>query len=151
MIRWLALMTAVAFGCVAYPMYVIRPFRAQGATELAIALVVRGWGPTLAIACAVGSVALLVRFWSRIHKAAVVLPLLTAAFAAAGQINIFERMFRPIDSLGNLPASQAQVDADDMVLAVTFGPTSRAYPIRMMGYHHIANDWVAGSPVVVTY
>ena len=105
MIRWLALMTAVAFGCVAYPMYVIRPFRAQGATELAIALVVRGWGPTLAIACAVGSVALLVRFWSRIHKAAVVLPLLTAVFAAAGQINIFERMFRPIDTLDNLPAS----------------------------------------------
>ncbi len=37
-------MTAVAFGCVAYPMYVIRPFRAQGSTELAVALVVRAWG-----------------------------------------------------------------------------------------------------------
>ncbi len=44
MIRWLAVMTAVAFGCVAYPMYVIRPFRAQGSTELAVALVVRAWG-----------------------------------------------------------------------------------------------------------
>ncbi len=144
-------MTAVAFGCVAYPMYVIRPFRAQGATELAVALEVRAWGPVLAIACAVASLALLLRFWSRIHKAAVVLPLLTTLFAAAAQVNIFERMFRPIDTLGTLPASQAQVDEDDMVLAVTFGAVSRAYPIRMLGYHHIANDWVAGSPVVATY
>ena len=144
-------MTALAFVCVAYPMYVIRPFRAQGATELAIALFVRAWGPTLAIACTIASVALLVRFWSRIHKAAIVLPVLTAIFAALGQVNIFERMFRPIDALATLPASQAQVDGDDMVLAVTFGAVSRAYPIRMMGYHHIANDWVAGSPVVVTY
>ena len=151
MIRWLAVMTALAFVCVAYPMYVIRPFRAQGATELAIALFVRAWGPTLAIACAIASVALLVRFWSRIHKAAIVLPVLTAIFAGVGQVNVFERMFRPIDALATLPASQAQVDGDDMVLAVTFGAVSRAYPIRMMGYHHIANDWVAGSPVVVTY
>ena len=109
MIRWLALMTAVAFGCVAYPMYVIRPFRAQGATELAIALVVRAWGPMLAIACAVASVALLVRFWSRIHKAAVVLPLLTAVFAAdrharqpAGKLGAGRR--RRHGAGGDLPA-----------------------------------------------
>jgi len=38
----------------------------------------------------------------RIHKAAVVVPLLTAVFAAARQVNIFERMFRPIDALGHI-------------------------------------------------
>jgi len=53
--------------------------------------------------------------------------------------------------LATLPASEAKVDADDMVVAVTFGPTLRAYPIRMVGDHPIANDWMASSAVVVPY
>ena len=36
---------AVSLVCVAYPMYVIRPFRAQGARELAVALVVTRFRP----------------------------------------------------------------------------------------------------------
>jgi hypothetical protein len=38
-----------------------------------------------------------------------------------------------------------------MVIAVRFGSDARAYPINMMGYHHIVNDVVGGIPVVVTY
>ena len=38
-----------------------------------------------------------------------------------------------------------------MVIAVTLGGESRAYPIREMGYHHIVNDRLHGLPLVVTY
>ncbi len=116
MIRWMALVTAVAFGCVAYPMSVIRRFRAQGATELAIALVVPGMGTNFGDCLCRSQRGAFDSFWGRIHRAVVVVPLLTAVFAAAGQGNIFERMFRPIEALGT-------------VLAVNFGPASQAYPI----------------------
>ncbi|MDZ4799661.1 MAG: hypothetical protein SGI92_15990 [Bryobacteraceae bacterium] len=43
----LAACLAVALLAAGYPMYAIRPFRAQGADELAVALVVRNWAPTL--------------------------------------------------------------------------------------------------------
>ena len=40
---------------------------------------------------------------------------------------------------------------DDLVLGLESGGEARAYPIRMLTYHHIVNDVVAGSPVLVTY
>src|SRR5271170_4585324 len=64
--RLLALATisaAVCFTCVAIPMFVIRPFRPQGAQELEIALAVRRAGPWLAGVCAAVVLLLLVRSW----------------------------------------------------------------------------------------
>jgi len=82
---WLALaaLCLIAFACFAFPMYVIRPFRAQGPAELALALIVRAWGPWLAPVCAFASLTVLVlswkqrRVWSRIGS--IVILLLTAA------------------------------------------------------------------------
>jgi hypothetical protein len=37
------------------------------------------------------------------------------------------------------------------VLAVTVGEESVAYPIRLMGYHHLVGDTVGGVPIVATY
>jgi hypothetical protein len=34
---------------------------------------------------------------------------------------------------------------------VKLGGESRAYPVRMMAYHHIVNDVVGGVPIVATY
>ena len=48
-------------------------------------------------------------------------------------------------------AEDAALDKDDMVTAIRAGGHARAYPIRMMGYHHIVNDWVGGKAVVATY
>jgi hypothetical protein len=41
--------------------------------------------------------------------------------------------------------------ADELVLGVTHGGVSRAYPVRMAGYHHIINDVIRGDPLLVTY
>jgi hypothetical protein len=43
------------------------------------------------------------------------------------------------------------LDTDDKVLAVQIGSEAHAYPIRAMGYHHIVNDTLGNTPIVVTY
>jgi hypothetical protein len=42
-------------------------------------------------------------------------------------------------------------EADELVLAVTYGNVSRAYPVSMAAYHHIINDEIRGDPLLVTY
>ena len=52
-----------------------------------------------------------------------------------------------------MPGDRLAVDIlfKDMVIAVTLGGESRAYPIREMGYHHVVNDRLHQLPIVVTY
>ena len=137
-----------ALACFALPMYIIRPFRAQTAQELSIALYVRQVGPILAIVCGFAS---LYAAWRLRRWPATLLCVLTLAGVAANQINIFEIMFRPDLEPGFARASEAKLDGDDMVLAVKLGNASHAYPIRMLAYHHIVNDRVGGVAIVGTY
>ncbi len=41
--------------------------------------------------------------------------------------------------------------SDSLVLGLSAGDEHRAYPVRQMWFHHIVNDVVGGSPVLVTY
>jgi hypothetical protein len=156
--RFLALAlvcAAVSAACVVIPLFVIRPFRPQGARELAIALAVRHAGPWLAGLCAAVVVLLLIRLWpiTRLGTRVTMAGLLLVAIAGAilTHVNIFEKMFHPYDSPSFGSADAVNVDPDDKVLAVTVGSQARAYPIRTMGYHHIVNDTVGGLPIAVTY
>jgi hypothetical protein len=152
----LALVCAViSLACMAVPMFVIRPFRPQGAQELSLALAVRHAGPWMSGLCAVVVLLLVIRAWkiarmgSRI--ALVGLLLLAIVGAVLTHVNIFEKMFHPYDSPAFASADAVKVDSDDRVLAVKLGQEARAYPIRTMGYHHIVNDTVGGVPIAVTY
>ena len=145
----------VGFACFAFPLYVIRPFRAQGASELSAALAVKSWGPWVAVVCAGLSFVVLAWIWqragTRTRAVAAGLCVLTSAFAGLARVNVYERMFHPLPAPGFALADKAKVDPDDMVLTVALSGEARAYPIRTMGYHHIANDWVGGRPIVATY
>jgi Protein of unknown function (DUF3179) len=152
----LALVCAgVAVACVAIPMFVIRPFRPQGAGEMSVALAVRHAGPWLSGLCAAAVLLLVVRLWRSAGVGLRVLSVGLLVFAAAGaaltHVNIFEKMFHPYDSPAFAAADEVKVDADDKVLAVVVGKEARAYPIRTMGYHHIVNDMVGGAPIAVSY
>ena len=58
----------------------------------------------------------------------------------------------PLDNPVFLEASQATYLGDDeLVLGLERNGEARAYPVRMMVYHHIVNDEVSGSPVLITY
>ncbi len=155
---WIGLAAAavLSFASFAVPMYVIRPFRAQGSSELEVALAVRRWGPALAAVCALASLAILAYVWQDLRRwpsrvAAAGSVLFTCLFAVLTHINVYELMFHPAGSPEFTAAAKAQVDSDDMVLVVQVNGESRAYPIRTMGYHHIVNDWVGGVPIAATY
>jgi hypothetical protein len=152
----LSLCVAITFFVFAYPMYVIRPFRAQGETELALALLIKHWAPLVGVSAALLGIvcASLLwmgtsRTWSRVSCAAA--SVMAVLFAVLTNVNVYERMFHRIDVPEVMPGSEAKLADDDMVLAIHVDGHARAYPVRMMGYHHIVNDWVASRPIVATY
>ncbi len=63
---WMLLLLAclaVSLVLVAYPLYVIRPFRAQGARELAAALALSRFGPLLTVISALVAVVAAIAYW----------------------------------------------------------------------------------------
>lgn len=147
---------AVSLFLLAYPVYVIRPFRHQGARELMAALAVLRFRPIgMAAAVALAAIAA-VQYW-RARKAwwrrslAVLAGLATVAFAALSRINIYEMMFHPVERPGFIAAKTDDLNGAEKVLSVNVGGEARAYPIRSLSYHHIVNDQLGGVPLVATY
>jgi hypothetical protein len=154
---WIVLACLLAgLFCAAYPMYVIRPFRAQGPDELAAALVVLRYRPWVTVACALLAVIAAALYWragaKRFKQIAMVAgALIVCLSAVASRINVFEIMFHPVSAPAFAAAGTARLDADDKVLTVRVGGAARGYPIRAIAYHHIVNDTVGGVPIVATY
>ncbi len=145
--RWVAILCfAVALFCLVYPLYVIRPFRHQGAGELAFALHILAWRWPVVIACSLISIALLSK---RIPM--IVLTVLTLICAALTRVNIYEQMFHPLGAPAFAAIAQTKLAANEKVIAVSLNNTARAYPVRAIAYHHIVNDTLDGVPIVATY
>lgn len=151
-----ALCALIPLLCLAVPLYVIRPFRPQAAAALAFALAVRQAAPWLSALCAVVAIAVSCWAWrsaGRPLKRAALAAFCAVAIAAAclTHINVFEIMFHPYPAPAFGAWQASNTAPDDMVIAVTIGNRSRAYPIRTLGYHHIVNDTVGGEPIAITY
>ena len=154
---WLLVaLLAVSAAGPAYPLYVIRPFRHQGARELAAALAVIQIRSVVEGVCVVLALAGLAGYW-RMERGRKQRILATAgttfvcAFAVLSQVNVYELMFHPDRHPLFASFQQVKIDSDDKVLAVKLGGRARAYPIRTIAYHHIINDVVGGVPIVTTY
>jgi hypothetical protein len=156
--KWLLLLLTVvlALAAVIVPAWIIQPFRPQQSGALQFAMRLRTWSPmiTLLLLVAVIWYAAMLwkggRWWGR--TALVLLSLLTAGAAWLARQNHFEWMFHPLPGPQYASADAASfVDASDLVLAVEKGGEAAAYPIRLMGYHHIVHDVVGKIPIVVTY
>lgn len=60
--------------------------------------------------------------------------------------------FVPLDNPDVVAAEAVTfLQPDDRVLGLTVNGESRAYPVNMMTFHHVANDIVGGEPVLVTF
>jgi hypothetical protein len=147
---------AVSLFCLIYPVYVIRPFRHQGVRELAAALATLRFRPlAMALSIAVALAAAVrywhgeTRTWRRIIAALGVAGV--CLFAALSRINIYELMFHPIGRPAFASATETKLDGDEKVIAVTVAGSARAYPIRIISYHHVVNDALGGVPIVATY
>src|SRR5581483_9656538 len=104
-----------ALTCLALPIYVIRPFRHQGATELSVALFVTRIAPAVSLACAIGAVAVLIFFWRRVQgwgvRTLAIFALLGAVASAwLTRINVYELMFHHLDRPEFTAADRAHVD-----------------------------------------
>jgi len=146
----------LAFLLLAYPIYVIRPFRHQGAHELAAALVVLRLRPAVEIVLAAFAIWFAIRLWKAApsrwgRTAACLCAVLVVGFAVLCKVNIYEQMFHPLVKPEFSPASQSKLDGAEQVIAVRIANAARAYPVRSMSYHHIVNDRLAGLPIVATY
>jgi hypothetical protein len=139
-----------------YPLYVIRPFRYQGAGELAFALAVIRYRPAVMAACVIGVFCAIAWYW-RAEKRALrrlissIGLIAVSAAALLSRVNVYELMFHPIPRATFSSAATASLDGDENVIAVRLGAVARAYPIRAMSYHHVLNDVLDGVPIVPTY
>ena len=60
--------------------------------------------------------------------------------------------FVPLDNPVLLDESDATyLGDDDLILGLSWNGTSRAYPIRMLTFHHIVNDTIDGKPFLITF
>jgi hypothetical protein len=76
---------------------------------------------------------------------------IVSAVALLSRINVYEVMFHPFERPSFSNADQAKLDGDEKVIAVSVAQVARAYPIRIISYHHIVNDTLDGVPIVATY
>ena len=61
-------------------------------------------------------------------------------------------IFSPVEEARFVPVGEASfLETNDLVIGVSIGGESKAYPVRMLAYHHIVNDQLAGEPYVATY
>ena len=152
----IAAVFAISLFFLAYPLYVIRPFRHQGPRELAVALQVLRFRPGIEMICVVSALLAGFLYWRAQPKTLRRIGFLTAValvclFAGLSRINVYEIMFHPMGRPNFAAAGDTKLDGAEMVMAVHIGGEARAYPIRIISYHHIVNDVVGGVPIVATY
>ena len=157
-LAWLLffLLIVVVLVVVLTPVFLIMPFKAQTSRTMEISYLMRRWSPWLTVLASLLVLALAVRLWmggrwfGRIALVILLLPALAATWLA--RQNHFEWMFNPLPNPAYAKAADASfVNGDDRLLAVTINGESVAYPIRLMGYHHVVEDTVGGTPIVATY
>lgn len=51
----------------------------------------------------------------------------------------------------NVEEASSFLEDDDVVLGLFYEAETRAYPLRILNWHEIVNDWVNGKPVLITY
>jgi Protein of unknown function (DUF3179) len=140
-----------------YPIYVIRPFREQQPAALQRALWVQLHDKVILFALFLLITLCALFIWRRagwVARLLLLAPAMAMALIAAGAawFNPYEQlMFHPFGEPRYVTIQQAAIDPKDMVITVTLGGESRAYPIREMGYHHVVNDRLHQLPIVVTY
>ena|SRR5580698_8689272 len=158
--RWILVLLAclaVSLVLVAYPLYVIRPFRAQGARELAAALLVSRFNPLLTAISALVAISAAIAYWRtdlatprRVLVAAAAT--LVCVLAVLARVNVFEALlFHPLEHPAFAAAKDVKMDGDDKLIVIKINGGARAYPVREMAYHHVVNDVVGGTAVAATY
>jgi len=148
----------IASAAVVYiPAHLIQPFKSQTKEAVALSYYLRTWAPIITVFLLVGALFICISFWrgaiGRFRKAVLVILLLPVGLAAwFAYQNYFQWMFRPLANPNYARAGEIDfLSGKDMVLAVSQGGDSVAYPVRLLAYHHLVHDRVGGKPILATY
>ena len=153
----LVLLVLVSSLIVFIPVYLIRPFAPQTASDLDVSYALRRASPLVTLAALVLGMFCAFTLWKsttgRLRKSGLaVAGVLLTALAILARQNHFEWMFHPLPQPGYAEAAKAShVNDGDMVLSLEIGGEARAYPVPLMAYHHLVNTTVGGEPIVATY
>lgn len=66
-------------------------------------------------------------------------------------VMLADKMFVQPKHKNILAAGANKIPLKDLVIGVSIGNESKAYPIEVIGYHHQVRDSLAGQPIMVTY
>jgi hypothetical protein len=145
--KLLALLVALNIALIAAPLLIAIPFVTQTPALLAIAYWTRTAAPIVTTLSVFLAAALLVRSW----KAACAL-IVIAACAVLARVNNLEWIFAPAGAPQTVDvAGFHEIRDNDMVIGVTIGGASRAYPVRYLAHHHMLNDTLGGAALLPTY
>ena len=151
------LVVLIALTVVLIPAWIIRPFQPQSPRGLELSYALRSNSQIVTLIASGLAVALAIWLWLHTRrwwtKAILVL---TLAFSLAStwfaRQNHFEWMFNPLINAAYAKVDEASfVNDTDMVLAVENNGDAVAYPVRLLAYHHVVQDYVGGTPIVATY
>jgi len=154
---FLFILIAAALAVVLVPAWLIQPFKAQTPQGLQVAYRLRQLAPAITVLDLVAAVGLACWLWPGTRSwwrraVLVLLVLITLLPAWFARQNHFEWMFRPLPNAAYVRASEADfVAGGEMVMTVELNGDAAAYPVRQMAYHHVVQDVVGRTPVVVTY
>ena len=104
------------------------------------------------VIAAAGSAAILRRTRSRKAVASLALALAATGglFVAASRFTA-ESMFKPPARVAFAAGTAAALPPSTLVLGVVLGDRARAYPVRLLAYHHLVLDELAGSTLLPSY
>ena len=157
-ILWVSLfvLIVIVLAIVLTPVFLIMPFKAQTPRIVEVSYMMRRWSPVVTILASLLILTLTVtlwpggRWWSQVVLVLLLVPVFAATWLA--RQNHFEWMFNPLPNPAYAKVGDAPfLHNGDRVMSVTIGNESVAYPIRLMGYHHVVQDTVGGTPIVATY
>ena len=96
-----------------------------------------------------GSVVLLAAYWmdrERVWALPMVLVLIG--------LRLFlrpDRVIRAMEAPRRLPASEADLPPDSLVLTVAVDGEAHAWPVPVVIAHHLVHDWIGESPVLASW
>ena len=67
-----------------------------------------------------------------------------------GQLLPFDGI-RPVYDPQFASTSQVQLRGDELIMGITFGGESKAYPVSVLRFREMVNDEIAGWPILVTW
>lgn len=154
----LLVLVIASLALVVLPSYLVSPMRSQTSSDLELSYMLARLATPLSMVSLVVGLILAVMIWRRPKrrlrgKIAVVIACgALVFFANATRGYMAEEMFTPLPEIVRVTASGVtHVLPEDLVLGVKQGGEAAAYPLPIIGYHHIVNDRLAGEPFVVTY